>query len=87
MGPLFSNSYVFGFTVALLTAGLVYVYQQSVEPDPEANKKTFYKTLAAGVTASFAMAYIVNRPQPVSTEPFSVDAVATVPSPTPTPSS
>lgn len=79
MGSLFSNYYVFGFTVAVLTAGLVYAYQQSVEPNPETNKKTFYKTLAAGVMASFAMAYIVNRPQPVSSEPFNVDPTPAIP--------
>ena len=82
MGSVFANPYVFGFLIALLTAGLVYAYQQSVEPDQEVNKRTFFKVLAAGVLAAIIMTYLVHRPQPpISTEPFVADM--SIPSTTP----
>lgn len=73
------NPYVFSVVTAILTAGAVYAYQYTVDnKDREATKKLFYKVLIVGIIIGLALAYAVNRPVPVSNEPFNAsDAVTT----------
>jgi hydrogenase-4 membrane subunit HyfE len=67
----FSNPYVFGISIAILTAAITFAYQYTVAPhEMDANKKSFFKTLAAGIVSAIMLTYVVHRPQPVSSEPF-----------------
>ncbi len=67
------NHHVFGVLIALVTALLVYAYQTTVDPRGENNKKTFYKTLVAGVISSLVLSWAIYRPDHISTEPFNAD--------------
>lgn len=68
-----SHPYVFAVLVALLTAGLSWMYARTIEKDPEVIKKTFNKTLAAALIAGLTLTYFVNRQERLSTEPFTAD--------------
>lgn len=67
------NHHVFGVLIALVTAVLVYAYQYTVDPSRDANKKTFYKTLVAGIISSLVLSWAIYRPDHISTEPFNAD--------------
>lgn len=67
------NPHAFGLCIVVLTAALVYAYQYTVEPDPEANKRTAYKICAAGLVSTLALVWLVYRPTEVLTEPFNAD--------------
>jgi hypothetical protein len=76
---ILTNPYVFGVLIAVLTAGIMWGLQHSVDPEnADAKKKTFYKTLAAGTISALTLAYAFNRSTPISTEPFIPEAPATV---------
>jgi hypothetical protein len=70
------NHHVFGVLIALVTAVLVYAYQYTVDPSRDANKKTFYKTLVAGVISSLVLSWAIYRPDHISTEPFNSEPVS-----------
>lgn len=70
------NHHVFGVLIALVTALLVYAYQYTVDPSRDANKRTFYKTLAAGVISSLVLSWAIYRPDQISSEPFNAEPVA-----------
>lgn len=68
--------YIFAFSLALLTATLVYLYSKTTEKDSTQVQRTFFKTLAAGTVAGIAMTYFSTaRSETLSTEPF--DALPT----------
>lgn len=72
-----TNPYVYGVLIAITTATVVYAYQHTVDTstdNTDAKKKTFYKTLGAGVVSSLALAYFIHRPRPVATDPFPTEA-------------
>jgi hypothetical protein len=74
---ILTNPYVFGVMIAVLTAGIMFGLQHSVDPEnSDAKKKVFYKTLAAGTVSALALAYAFNRTAPISTEPFIPDPPA-----------
>ena len=77
MSSFLTNPYVFGILVTITTAALVYAYQHTLEArdgtdsaSVSSKQKTFYKTFGAGVISTVALAYLIHRPQLVSTEPF-----------------
>lgn len=67
--------YVFAVVVAIVTAGLVYVYSKITDSkDQKTSKSTFFKTLVAGLIAGMGLAYASSpRTETIATEPF--DAV------------
>jgi hypothetical protein len=74
MLPFLKNHpYFFSLTLALLTAGIVWLYARTLEKDGDKVNKTFNKTLAAGVVAALALTWLVHREEPVSSEPFIAD--------------
>lgn len=73
LGFLRGHPYLFALALALLTAGLVWAYTRTLTSDPEQQRTTFYKTLAAGVVAALALTWLVHRREPVATEPFPAD--------------
>lgn len=68
-----NHPYVFSLSIALLTAVLMWLYTRTLEKDSEVVRKTFNKTLLAGVLAALILTYLVHRQEPVSTEPFTTD--------------
>lgn len=66
--------YVFAFALAMLTATITFFYSKTVEKDQAQVKRTFFKTLAAGVLAGAVLAYFSTpRGEQLAAEPF--DAV------------
>lgn len=75
MLQVLQHSYVFAVVAALATAALAYSLARVTEPDATRAYRTFYKTLASGLLAGTALAWVASsRPEPLATVPF--DAVA-----------
>lgn len=74
LGFLRNYPYAFALVVALVTAVLVWLYERTIEPDTEKTKKTFNKTLLAGVLAALAVAWLASRQEPLAAEPFIQDS-------------
>ena len=73
LGFLKNHPYVFSLSIAVLTAALIWLYTKTIEKDSQVVNKTFNKTLLAGVLAALALTWLVYRPEPLSTEPFTAD--------------
>jgi hypothetical protein len=73
MLAFFQNHHIFGISIAVMTAILVYAYQYTIDPVRENNKRTFYKTLAAGVISALVLSWVIYRPEQLSTEPFNAE--------------
>ena len=54
---ILKQPYVFAVVLAVLTAGLMYVYARTVEADKERCNKTFFKTLAIASVSGLLLAY------------------------------
>ncbi len=74
LGFLRHHPYAYSLAIALLTAVLMWAYTRTLEKDKDVVNRTFYKTLAAGVLAALALAWLVHRQEPVCTEPFPTDS-------------
>jgi hypothetical protein len=73
MFAFLQQPYVFAAAMALITAGLVYAYSMVTDRDGERSRKTFFKTLAAGVLAGAVLTYAAKpRAEALATEPFDV---------------
>lgn len=66
--------YAFALVIALVTAALVWLYERTIEPDAEKTRKTFNKTLLAGVIAALAITWLAHKQEPLACEPFIQDA-------------
>ena len=73
LGFLRGHPYIFALALALLTATLTWAYARTLTTDAEEQRKTFNKTLAAGVVAALALTWLVHRQEPLATEPFPGD--------------
>lgn len=73
LGFLRNHPYIFALSIALLTAGLMWLYTKTIEKDQDKVQKTFNKTLAAGTVAALALTWLVYRQEPICTEPFTTD--------------
>ena len=58
MFGLLKQPYVFALALALLTAGLMYLYARTIERDGDKCTKTFFKTLAISSVSGLALAYL-----------------------------
>ena len=71
--------YVFAVVIAFLTAALAWMYSRTLEQEPRAPTKTFFKTLAAGLIAGLGVTFVANKmdpTSPMSAEPFMPDTIA-----------
>lgn len=73
LGFLRSHPYVFTLSIAVLTAGIMWIYSRTIEKDKDVVNKTFNKTLLAGVIAAMAMTWLVYRQEPICSEPFTTE--------------
>ncbi|AGE57400.1 hypothetical protein PBCVNEJV4_562R [Paramecium bursaria Chlorella virus NE-JV-4] len=64
------NPYVIVFTVALLTATLVSIFNKYAEPGEKNMGRNFLKIFVAALVSGVAFVFIANRPDDVLTEPF-----------------
>ena len=64
------NPYVIVFTVALLTATLVSIFNKYTEPGEKNVGRNFLKIFVAALVSGVAFVFIANRPDDVLTEPF-----------------
>lgn len=70
LGFVRNTPLVFALSIALLTAVCVWLYERTVDKDADRVRRTFNKTLAAGVLVALALTWLVHRQEPVSCEPF-----------------
>jgi hypothetical protein len=71
--------YVFAVVVAFLTAALAWMYSRTLEQEPRAPTKTFFKTLAAGLIAGLGLTFLTNKMDAnvaMNAEPFMPDTIA-----------
>ena len=73
LGSLKSHPYMVAIVISLLTAGLSWGYARTLSKDPEDARKTFNKTLAAGLIAALLTTWLVHRKEALMTEPFTAE--------------
>lgn len=76
---LLQNVYVYSALAASITAGLGIMFMYAVDPagrDSSEYRRAFVRVFITAMLVNMTLQYLVNVPDPVSTEPYAVEAAA-----------
>jgi len=70
------NPYLLVIATSLITAGLVTLYNKTMETDKNKINNAFFKILIFGAISGLAFVFVVDRPDAILAEPFFEDAAS-----------
>ena len=73
---LLKNTYAFALVMALLISAIIWGMSRALDGDPEVSRKKFYQTMAVSLIVGIGLAWLINRPEPVLTEPFVPESIS-----------